>query len=214
MDRNEIRKEVNKNPSQAQCEAGNYKMGHIRVQGFDISIENPKGSYRKGKDKNGKEWKTLMNNDYGYFRKTVGKDGDAIDVFLGPNLKSQKVYPIDQYLNGEFDETKVMLGFNSEKEAKEAYLSNYEKNWKGFKYITEVDIDTFKKWLYDGYRHRKPFALYKTLCEDKINMKSLINESEKPHRIIIISEQQYSKLMEIKKYNNPKDYSLLTCIYY
>lgn len=169
---NKVRKDVDKNPTDGQKEAGNYRKGHINILGFNITIENPKGSYRKGKDRNGKEWKTLMHNDYGYFVRTLGKDGDAIDVFIGPNLKSEKIFPIDQYVNGEFDETKVMLGFDSKEEAKSAYLSNYEKDWKGFKYITEVDIDAFKAWLYDGKKQRKPFAQYKTLNENMV-----LNES-------------------------------------
>lgn len=159
------RKDVDRNPTEKQKEAGNYRKGHVSINGFMITIENPKGSYRKGKDKSGKEWKTLMHNDYGYFTRTLGKDGDAVDVFIGPNLNSDKIYPIDQYIGGEFDETKVMLGFDSKEEAKAAYLSNYEKDWKGFKYITEVDIDTFKEWLYNGRRQRKPFAKYKSLNE-------------------------------------------------
>jgi len=163
------RNEVNTNPTEKQCKAGNYAMGHISINGFEITIENPKGSYRKGKDCNGKEWKTLMHNDYGYFTKTKGKDGDAIDVFLGPYLDDKiedaKIYPVDQFIDDKFDETKVMMGFRDKESAKSAYLSNYDKDWKGFKYITEVDIDTFKKWLYDGYRQRKPFAKYVTLTE-------------------------------------------------
>ena len=161
------RKEVNTNPTEKQKKAGNYAKGHVSIHGLSITIENPKGSYRSGKDKDGHEWKQLMHNDYGYFTKTVGKDGDAIDVFIGPNLDSEKIFPIDQYLNGEFDETKIMLGFNSKEEAKDAYLSNYSKDWKGFKYISEVDMATFKKWLYDGYRQRKAFAKYIRLTEAK-----------------------------------------------
>jgi len=168
---------VDTNPTLGQIRAGNYKKGHFRVLGFEITIENPKGSYRRGKDKNGHEWKTLMHNDYGYFTKTVGKDGDAIDVFLGPNLNSEKVFPIDQFNGNEFDETKVMLGFNTAEEAKAAYLSNYEKDWKGFKYITEVNLDKFKKWLYDGYRQRKPFAKYVRLTENKETQLSIINDT-------------------------------------
>lgn len=172
------RKNVDKNPTDGQKEAGNYRKGHVNVLGFQITIENPKGSYRKGKDKDGHEWKTLMHNDYGYFVRTLGKDGDAIDVFIGPNLKSQKIFPIDQFVNGEFDETKVMLGFDNKEEAKAAYLSNYEKDWKGFKYITEVDIDTFKKWLYDGYRQRKPFAKYARLTENhNTTIKNIVKKS-------------------------------------
>jgi hypothetical protein len=158
--------ETDTNPTDAQKEAGNYKKGHVNIHGFRITIENPKGSYRKGKDEKGKEWKTLMHNDYGYFTRTLGKDGDAVDVFIGPNIDSDKIFPIDQYIGGKFDETKVMLGFDSKEEAKKAYLSNYEKDWKGFKYITEVDTDTFKEWLYNGRRQRKPFAKYKMLNED------------------------------------------------
>lgn len=159
------RKETDTNPTDGQKEAGNYKKGHVNILGFNISIENPKGSYRRGKDRNGKEWKTLMHNDYGYFTRTLGKDGDAVDVFIGPNLKSEKIFPIDQYVDGKFDETKVMLGFDTPEEAKKAYLSNYEKDWKGFKYITEVGIDEFREWLYNGRRQRKAFALYKSINE-------------------------------------------------
>ena len=171
------RSSVDTNPTDGQIKAGNYRKGKISFNGFLITIENPKGSYRRGKDKDGHEWKTLMHNDYGYFNRTVGKDGDAIDVFIGPNLKSEKIYPIDQFLNGKFDETKVMLGFNSAEEAKAAYLSNYEKDWKGFKYITEVNPDVFKKWLYDGYRQRKPFAKYAWLAENKEYQLSVINDT-------------------------------------
>ena len=168
--RNELmqaRQETDTNPTDAQKEAGNYRKGKINFHGMLISIENPKGSYRKGKDKSGKAWSIKMQNDYGYFLRTLGKDGDAIDAFIGPNLDSEKVFPIDQYLDGKFDETKVMLGFDSAEQAKAAYLSNYESDWKGFKYISEVDIDTFKRWLYDGYRQRKPFAKYKELAESE-----------------------------------------------
>ena len=160
------RKEVDRNPTEKQKEAGNYRKGHVRIQGMSISIENPKGSYRRGVDANGKEWRTLMHNDYGYFLSTVGKDGDAIDVFIGPDPEHDTVYAVDQYKGNEFDETKIMLGFHSADEAKGAYLSNYSKDWKGFKYITEVDMATFKRWLYDGYKQRKPFAKYKSLIHE------------------------------------------------
>ena len=40
-------KNVNLTPTDAQKEAGNYKMGHFSVKGMPISIENPKGSIRK-----------------------------------------------------------------------------------------------------------------------------------------------------------------------
>ena len=173
------RKKVNTNPSEKQKESGNYTKGHININGFEITIENPKGSYRKGVDSNGKEWKIKMNNDYGYFLKSIGCDGDHIDVFLGSDFDSKKIFVVDQKINGKFDESKVMLGFKTSNEAKKAYLSNYEKDWKGFHKITEVDEETFKTWLYDGKKQRKAFSEYKIIKEqNNKNMKINLKESD------------------------------------
>lgn len=154
--------EANTNPSEPQKEAGNYKMGHISVKGMKISIENPKGSYRKYKNENGTTGYNEMKNHYGYFNITKGKDGDAVDVFIGPNIEDfENVYCVDQNnKEGEFDETKVMLGFDSKEEAKEAYMSNYSPDWKGFRDVTGVSLKVFKKWLYRGRKQRQPFADY------------------------------------------------------
>lgn len=160
----DARKDVDTNPSEKQKEAGNYRKGHITINGFEITIENPKGSMRSGIDKQGKEWSVKMENDYGYFTKTLGKDGDHIDVFVGPKLDSQMIFVVDQNNeDNEFDESKVMLGFENEKDAKKAYMSNYSKGWKGFKNITSVTLDNFKEWLYDGKRQLKPFSDYKEI---------------------------------------------------
>ena len=160
-------KETNTEPTQAQIEAGNYKKGRVTINGFEIAIENPKGSYRRGVDTTGRKWETKMQNTYGYFTQSKAIDGDAVDVFLGDNLKSTKVFCIDQYKGSEFDETKVMLGFNTKEESKKAYLSNYEKGWKGGKYVTEVDIDIFRLWLnnHKNIKQRKPIHSYQSLHE-------------------------------------------------
>lgn len=42
--------EVNTEPTPAQAETGNYKKGHVTIGEFDITIENPAGSVRKGVD--------------------------------------------------------------------------------------------------------------------------------------------------------------------
>ena len=153
--------EVKLNPTEAEIKAGNYKKGHVMIQGFDITIENPKGSERSGVDGNGKKWSIKMNNTYGYIKGTNGKDGDHIDVFLGDSLESNKVFVIDQYLNNVFDEHKVMLGFDNVKEARAAYLANYEKGWKGLKRITRTTTETFSKWIGEKTKKQKPFHQYK-----------------------------------------------------
>lgn len=158
---NQKANEADRTPTLAQKEAGNYRMGHIRLGGFNITIENPKGSYRTFKNPDGSIGKIQMKHHYGYFTQTLGRDGDAIDVFVGTYLKYDKIYVVDQNNEkGEFDESKVMLGFKSIEDAKAAYLSNFSPDWKGFKRITAVSVDFFKQWLYDGLKQRKPFYQY------------------------------------------------------
>ena len=153
---------VNTNPSDAQKEAGNYRMGHVKIDGMDVTIENPKGSIRKGRDADGKEWQSEMHNDYGYIRGTKAVDNDHIDIFLSDNPETGNVFVVDQVnpKTGEFDESKVMYGFASEQEARDAYLSNYEKGWKGLGKITEVTKEEFKKWIDSSTRKTKPFSEY------------------------------------------------------
>lgn len=161
----QARAEVNTDPTEAQKEAGNYKMGHLKLDGYDITIENPKGSVRSGKDANGKEWRSTMNNDYGYIRGTKAVDGDHIDVFLSDKPEKGRVFVVDQTnQDGSFDESKVMHGFNSLEEAREAYLSNYDAGWESrIMAITEVSKEEFKKWIDSSTRKTKAFSEYKSV---------------------------------------------------
>ena len=151
-------------PTEAQKAAGNYKKEHRRIDGYDISIENAKGSVRSGKDAGGKKWSITMHNDYGYIRGTEGVDGDHIDVFLSDTPKEGDVFVVDQVnKDGSFDEHKVMYGFPTKEAAREAYLSNYEEGWTGLGAITHVSRDEFKKWIASSHRKTKPFAEYKSI---------------------------------------------------
>lgn len=150
------------NPTESQKEAGNYKKGHVKIGGYDISIEQPAGSVRSGKDASGKKWSVTMKNTYGYIRGTEGVDGDHIDVFLGQNPESDKVFVVDQVNpDKSFDEHKVMMGFDRLEDARKAYLSNYEEGWQGLGNITEIPLGDFKKWIDSSHRKTKPFADYK-----------------------------------------------------
>ncbi len=171
-------REANQRPTEAQKEAGNYKMGHVKVRGLDVTIENPKGSVRSGTDREGNKWSTKMNNTYGYIRGTKGKDGDHIDIFLGDNPDSDKVFVIDQVdpKTGKFDEHKAMIGFDHEAQAKEAYLSNYQPGWKGLGRITETSMDKFKEWAGNGTRKQKPFAGYAAIKENNNFVENATNE--------------------------------------
>ncbi len=157
--------ETETNPSDAQKESGNYKKGHIKFGGYDYTIENPKGSTRSGKDADGKEWKVIMHDTYGYIRGKYGKDGDHLDMFINDKADLDNwngdVFVVDQVNpDGSFDEHKVMYGYDSMSDAEKAYLANYSKGWQGLGGITGASKAEFDKWLDTSNRKLKPFSDY------------------------------------------------------
>ncbi|MDF2861335.1 MAG: hypothetical protein K0S02_1607 [Achromobacter mucicolens] len=142
-------------PSEAQKEAGNYKVGRTRVAGLELSIENPEGSERRGTAPDGTAWVNRMAGHYGYIRRTEGADGDQVDVFVRPGTSpnfSGPVFVIDQVDPGHrgFDESKVMLGYDSREDAERAYRDSYTPDWRGMGRVTQMDMPTFKRWLADS----------------------------------------------------------------
>lgn len=135
-------------PSIAQIDANNYAKGHPVVHGINISIENPAGSKRQP------EWPAMAAH-YGDLLGTEGSDGDPIDVFIKPDTDipaDNPIFVIDQITpaTGKFDESKIMMGYATEQEARDAYRDSYTEGWTGLRDITEVSPDEFKTWLKDG----------------------------------------------------------------
>lgn len=180
--RKEEEAKVDTNPTEAQKEAGNYRKGHIKVDGLNITIEQPKGSIRRGTDANGKQWESEMHNTYGYIRGTESVDGDHIDIFLSDNPTEGKVFVVDQInKDGSFDEHKVMYGFSDMESARQAYLSNYEEGWQGLGNITEVSKEDFKKWIDSSKRKTKPFTEYTSAkTQDDTQTKKPTEENAAP----------------------------------
>lgn len=149
-------------PTPAQIEAGNYAMGHVRVAGLDISIENPEGSVRRGVDAEGKPWESTMRAHYGYIRGTEAADGHKLDVFLKPGTTEDfngPVFIIDQIdpKTGKFDEHKAILGAADEAEARSIYQANYPADWRGLRSITALPLRAFKAWA-SSKEARKPLV--------------------------------------------------------
>lgn len=183
---------VNTEPTDGQKDAGNYKKGTLNYRGLTIKIENPRGSYRIGKDGNGKEYKNKIYNTYGYIKGYKSTDGDQIDVYLSNHLADSPgdVYVIDQISpkTREFDEHKCMLGFDSFDEAKKAYLSNFDIKWNGLGRITKVTWEQFMRWLKTSKKKNKPFYEYvkvknlnatkgtKKINEERGRINSSVNE--------------------------------------
>ena len=180
---------TNTDPTEAQKEDGNYKKGKVTIKTLKITIENPVGSTRSGIDKDGNEWSSKMLYTYGYFNGTVGKDDDPIDVFIGPKVENDfDVYIVDQVDEDTraFDEHKVMFGFDNKEEAKEAYLSCYEDDWKGLGQITTISLDKFKEWIKNEDAIKWPAS--KLSMDARMELKSAEVDEDKVKSIKLTGE--------------------------
>ncbi len=132
-----------------------------RIHGLHAVVENPKGSVRRGEE-DGRPWSTVMPAHYGYLQRSEAADGDQLDVFLGPDLASEKVYIIDQrnLKTGEFDEHKVMVGFPNRVSAIGTYYAAYQDGTGAARAaaVTEVPMAGFKQWLATG-NLKKPVSV-------------------------------------------------------
>lgn len=147
-------------PTEAQARAGNYLMGRVKLHGLPIRIENVRDSYREGTAPDGTQWRTRLAAHYGYFFGTRGADGDAVDVFVGMFPESESVWVVNQrHVGGKsgFDEHKVMLGFHTEQQARDAYIHSFDRGWTGLMSIVPASITQLKWWLKHG-NHKNPFS--------------------------------------------------------
>lgn len=145
---------INVTPTDAQKEAGNYKKGHVWIQGLDITIENPKGSVRSGVSSTGHRWSCRLPADYGYLKGTLGADGDHVDCYVGPDKGSNLVVIVNQVdeKTGGFDEHKCCLFYRSEVDALKDYCAAFSDG-KGHARIGSVEamsMPAFKEWLKAG----------------------------------------------------------------
>lgn len=138
-------------PTPAQAEAGNYRKGRVKAHGLPIVIETARGSMRRGIGHDGKPWAVRSPAHYGYISRTEGADGDHVDVYIGPHLKSKKVYVLDQRHadTGRFDEHKVFLGFASARQVLAMYRRAFSdgKADARFGKLMEMSPEQFRDWL-------------------------------------------------------------------
>lgn len=201
-----------KNPSEIDKSltySGHKLQGRTKLYGMDISIENKKGSYRSGTDKDGHKWHTYMNYDYGYIRGTVGTDSDHVDCYIGSDKDAKKVYIIHQNdpVTHKYDEDKCMLCFSSAADAKKAYMKQYDR--PGFYgSMTTMTVDEFKSYVFShlGKKIHKSFDIQITDITEK-NKNKKIEQVEKALNAIY-----YNKPFVIKhiKADNSKHYEDIT----
>jgi hypothetical protein len=122
----------------------------IDFQGLKIRVETPKGGTRSGVDSDGKPWSVVMPAHYGEFARTLGADGDPIDAFVGPDAHAPFAYVvhIQDPTTKEYDEDKVLLGFQNRDAALAAFSSAYTR--PGFRAgVRKLSIGELRDWLRD-----------------------------------------------------------------
>lgn len=148
-------------PTPAQAEAGNYPKRHLKWQGLEIAIETEAGGTRSGMGKDGVPWSVTLAHPYGYIKRTEGKDGDQIDVYVGPNPDSDRVFIIDQIDpdTRRFDEHKLVIGAETAEQAEAIYLSGFSDGSGAHRLgaMSELSVAELKTWLAEG-NNRRPFA--------------------------------------------------------
>ena len=126
-----------------------YNAYHNEVDGrladfynLQFQIEYMKGDVRSGVDSSGNHWEQEMFSHYGYFLNLEGEDGEKLDVYVNPDGQYNKLFRIIQLhpLTKEFDEYKIMIGFDSADEAKKEYLLHYPDNWQGCGGVKEISL--------------------------------------------------------------------------
>jgi hypothetical protein len=142
-------------PTAGQKHVGNYPKGHVSLHGLSVSIENAKGSIRRGKDGDGRPWQSILPAHYGYVRGAgPAADGMALDVYLGPDPESEMVFVVDQLDadTGAFDEHKAMVGWSNMHDALNAYRQAFSdgRGDERIGAVHRVSVDGFKSWLRGG----------------------------------------------------------------
>lgn len=130
--------------------------GHTEHQGIPIAIENRKGSVRKGVDKDGKPWRTVMKMTYGYIKGSKGADGEDIDCYVGPHKDAPNAYVVHQRKSDGtgYDEDKVLLGLRNKDDAIKRYLQHYNSD-KFLGPVKEVPVKRLKEMLSTGKKLEK-----------------------------------------------------------
>ena len=138
-------------PTDAQVRTGNYRKGHARVAGIDVTIENGRGTVRTGTAADGERWAVIMPAHYGYIKRTRGADREQVDVFIGPDPEPKTVWVITQVDpdSGVYDEDKVLLGFPSRSAALRTYRLGFSdgRGHERIGAVREMPIEEFRRKL-------------------------------------------------------------------
>lgn len=107
----------------------------LKWNGFEIGLQYLPFEKRHG---------LVLPAGYDHFRKTRGADGMAVDVYVGTQLSSSKVFVVDQLINGEFDEEKMVIGVERMEDAISIYTSAMPREMMGG--VREIRLEDLAKY--------------------------------------------------------------------
>lgn len=118
-------------------------------QGLPITIEYKKGDRKPSKSLiQGSYSGWVQYADYGYVNGTSSnEEGEGLDVYIGPSEDSERAFLVPLMKPGDpetFMEYKLLLGFDSAKDAKDFCCYQYCEGMVGN--LLEVSIDDIKDW--------------------------------------------------------------------
>lgn len=155
----------------------------IKWQGLDIGLEYKPGDIRF----RGTGHERKLRHGYGHIRNYKGADGEALDCYLSPDFFNEieptnLIFEVSQLSpeDGDFDEHKLMLGFESINQAKSAYLQEMSEPFFGG--IKKVGID-------DLEQYRKPKASF----NEEVNFEDELVQVDGA----VLSEEEYNTIASI-----------------
>jgi hypothetical protein len=109
----------------------------IRWNGLEIGIQHEVGAVRYG---------VPLACCYGHIRSHYSTDGKSLDCLVGMNLKSDRLFEIDQV--GEDAEPKIMVGFGTKDDAIANYLYHYPEEMYGG--VREIGVNYLARYRRGG----------------------------------------------------------------
>ncbi|MDJ0703189.1 MAG: DUF1073 domain-containing protein, partial [Leptolyngbyaceae cyanobacterium MO_188.B28] len=131
----------------------------MRWQGIEIGITHFPGDLRHNRP---------MRAGYGFIRGSYGdaEDGMAIDVYIGRNLSSEKVYRIAQVKPDELvlDEYKWVIGVNTPEQARALYLQHMPRKFLGM--VEASSLKDLAKYRRDAAELSQSAVNYRDRADD------------------------------------------------
>jgi hypothetical protein len=170
----------------------------IRWNGLSIGLEYRPGDIRF----KGTGYERKLKCGYGHIRNYVGNDREALDCYLAPSFfddeatPSNRMFKVSQLSpeDGDFDEEKFMLGFESQEDAEAAYLKEMTPaHFGGIEEVTTTNLIKYQKPV--SYSEIEPLQKAIASCAEQIT--ELTEQVKIQGRVL--SEEEYDAIASINE---------------